>query len=217
MPVTQWFIIKSLTIPSSWVALLAAFIITGLIVWKRYGKQAENMYSDVVILFIVVWKLSVIVTDFDMIIDSPMMILYFNGGQTGIYLGVVAALIRTNFALRKNGFSVKDTEITLFSIILIQCIYQILMVFLNDGTNWQGMLTFSIFTVMSFACLIYISNGTLWRIQLATILLLLMLLAGATQPEGMNQTPVLTTIVFMLAIFPILLKQMKQKPTEERI
>ncbi|MFC4409530.1 hypothetical protein ACFOZY_03655 [Chungangia koreensis] len=217
MPVTQWFILKSLTIPSSWIALLAAFIITGLIVWKRYGKQAENMYSDIVIIFIVVWKLSVVVTDFNMVVDSPLMILYFNGGQTGIYLGVVAALIRTFFALKKNGFSVKDTEIALFSIILIQCIYQVLMVFLNDGTNWQGMLTFTIFTIISFAVLLYISKGTLWRIQLATIMLLVMLLIGTIQPEGMNQTPILTTIVCMLAIFPILFKQVKQKPTEERI
>lgn len=217
MPITQWFIIKSLTIPSAWLALLIAFVVTWLIVWKRYGKEAENLYSDAILLFIVVWKLSIIVTDFEMVVDSPLSILYFNGGSTGIYLGLAAALIRGAFALRKNGFSVKESEMALFSIVLIQCIYQIMMIFLNDGTSWQGMLTFLIFSVMVFAVFSFISKGALWRVQLATIMLLVMLLAGSFQPEGMIQTPIIATVVSILAILPVLLLQMKGKPTEERI
>lgn len=209
MPVTQWFIIKSLTVPSSWITLLAAFILTGLIVRKRFGKQATDLYSDVVILWILVWKLSVIVTDFDMIIESPMMILYFNGGDVGIYLGLATAFIRTWIALKKNGFSVKETEMVFLSIIVIQCIYQLLMVFLNDGTNWQGILTIFIFTVIAFAVLYFSSKGTLWRLQLVVIMALVMILAGVIQPEGMLQTPVIATIVSIAAIFPLLLTQFK--------
>lgn len=209
MPVTQWFIIKSLTVPSSWIALLAAFILTGLIVRKRFGKLEADLYSDVVILWILVWKLSVIITDFELVIDSPMMILYFNGGDLGIYLGLAAAFIRTWIALKKNGYSVKDTEMVLLSFILIQCIYQLLMVFLNDGTNGQGILTLFIFTVMAFAVLYFSSKGMLWRIQLAVIMVLFMILAGVIQPEGMLQTPVIATIVSIAAIFPLLLTQFK--------
>ena len=105
----------------------------------------------------------------------------------------------------------------LFSIVLIQCIYQIMMIFLNDGTSWQGMLTFLIFSVMFFAVFSFISKGALWRVQLATIMLLVMLLAGSFQPEGMIQTPIIATVVSILAILPVLLLQMKGKPTEERI
>ena len=217
MPVTQWFIIKSLTVPSSWIAIVAAFILTGLVVWKRYGKQSADMYSDLVFLWILVWKLSVIVTDFDLVVDSPMSILYFNGGNIGFYLALLITGIRAFFVLKKNGFSVKDTEVLLVSLILIQCVYQLMMVFLNDGMNWQGLLTVFIFSVMAFAVLYFSSKGRLWRMQLAIIMLLLMLLAGSFQPEGLLQTPVIATVICIAAIFPLLLIQLNEKPTEERI
>lgn len=103
LPVTEWFIIKSLTVPSSWVAVLLALILTGIVVWRVFGKETEDWYSDAAILFLLVWKLSVVVTDFDMILDSPLSILYFNGGETGLYLGVIAALGRLFWQLRRKG------------------------------------------------------------------------------------------------------------------
>ena len=215
VPVTQWFIIKSLTVPSSWIALLIAFIITGLIVWKRFGKHAENVYSDAVILFIVVWKLSVVITDFDLVVDSPMMIFYFNGGETGFYLGLAAAIIRMFFFLKKRQFHEQDLIITLFSITLIQCIYQILMVFLNNGTTLQGFMTYIIFLLMGFGVWRYSSYGTIWRIQLTVLFVFAHILASIIQPEGFFQTSMMATIICMAFIIPILLLQLKQNRHSE--
>ena len=88
MAVTKMFIIGSLTVPSTWIALITAFVVAYSAVRIRIGKYTADILLDAVFYFIIVWKLSVIFTNFNTVIKSPLSIIYFDGGILGFYLGL---------------------------------------------------------------------------------------------------------------------------------
>ncbi|MGM0855047.1 MAG: hypothetical protein ACQEWI_20970 [Bacillota bacterium] len=87
----QWYTIASFTFPASWGAIIASFILTFsfLFFWNR---KLSDWYSNSIFTFLLVWKLSVIVVDFQTVIKHPITILYFHGGVVGYWLGLIAAL-----------------------------------------------------------------------------------------------------------------------------
>ena len=103
MAVTKLFIIGNTTVPSSWVALVLAFALTYLVIRLRYGKRISGVLVDSMFYFVLVWKLSVILTDFKNVIKSPLSIIYFNGGRIGLYLGLLAGMVTIVIELKKNG------------------------------------------------------------------------------------------------------------------
>ncbi len=213
MPVTEWFIIKSLTVPSSWVAVLLALILTGFVVWRVFGKETEDWYSDAVILFLLVWKLSVVVTDFDMILDSPLTILYFNGGETGIYLGVIAALGRLFWQLRRKGWPERELVAMLIAMVMVQSFYQLFMVLLNEAEMWQKILTVLVFVGLTMLTWQKAKLSNVWRIQLTILFLAGHLFVSILQPRGFVQTPLFVTGLFVLcsvAIYVVTHKQQEQ-------
>lgn len=210
MPVTEWFIIKSLTIPSSWVAVLLALFVTGIVLRLKYGKTTEDWFSDSAILFVLVWKFSVLLTDFNMIVDYPLAVLYFNGGETGLFLGVIAALGRLLWQLRKNGWNQREFIAIVTAFVLLQSIYQFLMVSMNDAELWQKVLTVVIFLGMLFLTWRNASRSDVWRFQLLILLLFTHILVALMQPEGVLQTPLMITGLFVicgLTVYALLNKQ----------
>ena len=79
---TEWYKIFSLTVPSTWIAFVLAAVITGIILYVKFGKEASSQFGDLVFVFIIVWKLSVVLTDFTTVIKYPLMILYFSGEKS---------------------------------------------------------------------------------------------------------------------------------------
>ena len=213
LPVTEWFIIKSLTVPSSWVAVLLALILTGIVVWRVFGKETEDWYSDAAILFLLVWKLSVVVTDFDMILDSPLSILYFNGGETGLYLGVLAALGRLFWQLRRKGWPERELVAMLIAMVMVQSLYQLFMVLLNEAEMWQKILTVLVFVGLTMLTWQKAKLSSVWRIQLTILFLAGHLFVSILQPRGFVQTPLFVTGLFVLcsvAIYVVTHKQQEQ-------
>lgn len=213
LPVTEWFIIKSLTVPSSWVAVLLALILTGIVVWRVFGKETEDWYSDAAILFLLVWKLSIVVTDFDMILDSPLSILYFNGGETGLYLGVIAALGRLFWQLRRKGWPERELVAMLIAMVMVQSLYQLFMVLLNEADMWQKILTVLVFVGLTMLTWQKAKLSSVWRIQLTILFLAGHLFVSILQPRGFVQTPLFVTGLFVLcsvAIYVVTHKQQEQ-------
>ena len=148
MQVNQFFIIGNTTLPSSWVALLLAFAITFVIIRFRFGKRISGMLMDSMFYFILVWKLSVILTDFTNVIKSPLSIIYFNGGQIGFYLGLIAGLLSIVIELKKNGLH-KFEKLALFlGYVTIQSVFQLAMVLLNEGPMTAKYVTMIMFTLI---------------------------------------------------------------------
>ncbi|MGG4169125.1 hypothetical protein ABEW00_16915 [Rossellomorea vietnamensis] len=73
----RWYTIGSLTFPSAWGAIILSFILTYsfLYFWNR---KASDWYSNGIFYYLLIWKLSVIVVDFQNVIEHPITILYFH-------------------------------------------------------------------------------------------------------------------------------------------
>ncbi|WP_049664811.1 hypothetical protein [Bacillus sp. FJAT-27231] len=85
----NWFTIGSLTIPAAQLAVLAAFVITALVLWLKKERYILDIYGNAIFLFVAVWKASVLLFSFAIVKQAPLSILYFNGGWKGIWLGLI--------------------------------------------------------------------------------------------------------------------------------
>jgi hypothetical protein len=169
MAVTKLFLIGNTTVPSSWVALVLAFALTYLLIRLRYGKRIAGVLADSMFYFLFVWKLSVILTDFENVIKSPLSIIYFNGGSIGLYLGLIAGMVAILIELKKNGMHTLEKEALFLGFITIQSIFQLAVVLMNKGPNLAEIVTMSMFTLI--ATLIWISiNKTENAINQLTLL-----------------------------------------------
>ncbi|WP_299743132.1 hypothetical protein [Rossellomorea sp. y25] len=89
--IEQWYTIGSFTFPASWGAIISSVILTFLFLFF-WDRKASDWYSNGIFTFLLVWKLSVIVVDFQTVMKHPITILYFHGGVVGYWLGLIAAL-----------------------------------------------------------------------------------------------------------------------------
>lgn len=217
MPVTEWFIIKSLTVPSSWIAVLFALIVAGIIVWRKFGKDTEDWYSDAAIVFLLVWKFSVILTDFSSVVEYPLSVLYFNGGVTGIYMGLVVALSRLLWRLRKQEWLEQELTALILAFVMVQSLYQFLMVVLNEAEVFQKIITIVMFSGMLILTWLKAPLSTVWRTQLAILFLCTHVFVATIQPEGLIQTPLFVTTLFVICSLGAgYAKNLQEKQTGER-
>lgn len=89
----KWYSIGAFTFPSSWGALVIAFLVTGVFLRLYYGKGTNEWFGNSVFWFIVTWKLSVILFDFSTFIKQPLSVIYFHGGVQGFWLGIAVVLV----------------------------------------------------------------------------------------------------------------------------
>ena len=200
MTVTKLFIIGNTTVPSSWVALVLAFAISYLVIRLRYGKHISGVLVDSIFYFVLVWKLSVILTDFNNVIKSPLSIIYFNGGQLGFYLGLLVGMITIVIELKKNGMHMFDKQALFLGFITIQSVYQLLMVLINEGPKTAELVTSLMFTLI--VIFIWISSN---KIENAIIQLALLFAAGhfftsLFQPSSYVNNSFITTILVTIFI-----------------
>ena len=198
MGVTKLFLIGNTTVPSSWIALIGAFVVAYFALRFRFGKQISAVLIDSVFYFILVWKLSVIVTDFGNVIKAPLSIIYFNGGRIGFFLGLLAVGVTLLVELKKKNLH-KLARMALFiGFITVQSVYQVMMVLLNKGPTGAQIATVLIFT--AFALLVWMSIGKLSTtpIQLMVLFPVVHIFAASFQPAGVLGVPVITTVLVSL-------------------
>ena len=214
MGVTKFYLIGNTTVPSSWVALIVAFILSYCALRLRFGKKSSDVLVDSIFYFILVWKLSVIVTDFGNVIKSPLSIIYFNGGTIGFYLGLFAVGITLLIESKKNNLHKLDRMALFIGFITIQSAYQVMMALLNKGPIDAQIASVLIFT--AFALLIWMSIEK-WRaspIQLTVLFPVVHMFAAAFQPTGVLGIPVITTVLVSL-FFAMYLMRANKVESEE--
>jgi hypothetical protein len=188
------------TLPTSWVSVLIAFTLVGIILWWLYGKKEASVYADHAIFFILVWKFSVIVTDLSLVIKQPLIILFFNGGTVGFYIAIVATCISIFRQFKKNAFTASQFRTLTMAIIITQSLYQIAMALQNEGLTWQRWLTVIAFFIW---LLIAIKNGLnqdIWRKQLIILFSLSHIFIALLQPGGFWQKSLMATFIFSLFV-----------------
>ncbi|KAB7706492.1 hypothetical protein F9802_09820 [Bacillus aerolatus] len=89
----NWFTIGSLTVHASQLAVIAAFFISAIVLWLKKDKVLLDVYGNAVFLFIAVWKLSILLFSFSLVMQAPLSLLYFNGGWKGVWLAFIFVLL----------------------------------------------------------------------------------------------------------------------------
>lgn len=190
---TEWYSIRALTLPATAIALLVTFFIVWLILRLQFSKKWSDVYSDAVFTFIIVWKLSLLVTDFKAVVSYPISLLYFNGGTIGVYVGVIVASLQIWRKRHKLGFDELDIIPCNWAIILTQSIYQMLVVLLNDNTTSSEVITLVVLSLLTLLIL--------WKLAAMKQALLLYtvgyMLVAFLQPLGVWQTAVGVSLVLL--------------------
>ncbi|AOV08481.1 hypothetical protein BI350_13685 [Sporosarcina ureilytica] len=167
------------------------------------------LLADAIFYFVIVWKLSVVVTDWKTVIQFPLSILYFNGGKIGVYLGLIAASITVIVEMKKGQFMRETLMGLLIGSMLIQSGYQVFMAILNDGTIFKQILTISIIGGFVLFITFFIEQFKDLPYQIILLFISVHLFVGVLQPGGLLQTSVIATVyigVFMSVLLKFYLK-----------
>ncbi|KAA0966758.1 hypothetical protein FQ087_11190 [Sporosarcina sp. ANT_H38] len=208
MPVTTYFTIGNLSVPSSWIALIIAFVVAYSAVRFRYGKKNAELIGDAFFYLVIVWKLSLILTDFGSILRSPLAIIYFHGGAIGFFLGLLVVVGKVLWEMRKGRLKADGFRALFTGAVLVQVVYQMLMVLLNEGEIIAQVVTVILFA--SFAVFFWMNSekdGD-WPIQLALVFMAVHVFVSTVQPAGFIQTPLLATI--LMGLFFVIVFMQKQ-------
>ncbi|WP_201716005.1 hypothetical protein [Rossellomorea arthrocnemi] len=193
--IERWYTIGSFTFPSSWGAVMASFILTFLLLFF-WNKKASDWYSNSIFYFVLIWKLSVIIVDFQTVIDHPFTAVYFHGGRIGFWLGLIGALVYVSFKKR-----VDPTDLTIAWISTV--VFYEFACHLLDGEILIGTIQL-ITNGFLFVFLLKKSKGPLqdkWAVQLVTVFTLLQLLFHSIN-EGFAYTTI-TWSYLMVMIYLI--------------
>lgn len=191
---TEWYSIRALTLPATAVALLVAFFIVWLVLRVQFPKKWAGVYGDAIFTFIIVWKFSIIVTDFKAVIAQPFALLYFNGGTIGVFLGVMAASLQLWWKRQKIQFDATGIAACSWAIILTQSIYQWLVVLLNDNQTTSEVITLLVLSTLTVLIL--------WKITAIKRALILytigLMIVALFQPHGLWQPAVGASVILLI-------------------
>ncbi|RST77124.1 hypothetical protein D4T97_001090 [Siminovitchia acidinfaciens] len=126
-----YFQVGSLAIPAVWIAVVGALFVASLFNWAVMGKKVEDWYWNGFFYYFVSWKLSYIVFNFNLFLDMPMSVLYFNGGEKGHALALVILSIYLLVALKRFPFLYEESS-RLFLLYFIS--YQVIVGFLEKSS-----------------------------------------------------------------------------------
>ena len=190
---TEWYSIRTLTLPATAVALLITFFIVWLILRLQFSKKWSELYSDAIFTFIIVWKLSLLVTDFKTVVNNPITLLYFNGGTMGVLLGAIVASLQ--IWRKRQSLQLEEQEMIAgsWAIILTQSIYQMLAVLFNDNNISSEVITLAVLSVVTLVIL--------WRLVAVKQALILYtisyLIVAIFQTLGIGQTAVAVSVILL--------------------
>lgn len=122
-----------------------------LLRWS-FGKAVAHLFSDYLFTFILVWKFSVVLTDFNVIWKSPWTILYFNGGTVGGLCALFAVAIHVLIHIRQQKLHTHQLYALSIGTMQLQSIIQIVFVIVYDETGLTR-----IVTVIGFSCILFMT------------------------------------------------------------
>lgn len=128
----NWVTVGSLTVPIAQLALGLAFAIAACYLWLTKKQALLDVYGNAVLLFILVWKLSVLVFSFELIVQAPLSLLYFNGGKPGFWLAI--AVVFLYLAWKGPAVPWKQT-IKLWMVVMV--LYEILVPLIYGHAGWE--------------------------------------------------------------------------------
>ncbi|MDQ0273942.1 hypothetical protein [Cytobacillus purgationiresistens] len=85
--------IGNTSISLTWVAVLVSFFLVIILYRLITHNKVSDWFGNSLFLFFIIWKLSYIPLNFKLFIDTPLSIIYFNGGLKGLIFAVVTVTV----------------------------------------------------------------------------------------------------------------------------
>lgn len=211
--ITKYFQVINLTVPSTWIASILSFIVAFFIIKFKYGNTTARFLGDAMFYFVIVWKLSVVLTDFTTVIQFPLSILYFNGGAVGVYLGIFTVGIFLFYNLKKNRMSQLDVFGLFIGSIITLSSYQVFVAVFNPGPFGIRLGTIAGFLIFMLLVVTFVNRFKEMPKELAMLLIGLHLFMSVLQPAGLFQTP--TIVVVIIGLFMMIINKKNFKMEAE--
>lgn len=148
----MWYTIFNLSLPATSLAVLGAMSITILFLFILKRRKWIDSFLNYFVLFILVWKFSYIITNWQDVMDYPLSMLYFDGGTFGIALAAIILFIYSVLRVKSEKDTIQQQS---FYWLSMYSSSQFLYALLNDGVLWLTILM----VVFNLAILILI----LWQ------------------------------------------------------
>lgn len=98
------------TLPADLLAAFTAIFIGAMIYWLKEKKGIGDWYWNSFFIYILISKLSYALFNFNMFIDTPISLLYFNGGSNGQILAFAGIAAYLYWVTRKKDISIEKGE-----------------------------------------------------------------------------------------------------------
>ncbi|MDV6376939.1 hypothetical protein ORD22_01505 [Sporosarcina sp. GW1-11] len=199
----QYYPIGSITVPSSWIAFIVGFAITYLVIRYYFGKTYGERIGNVFFNVIIIWKLSVILTDFSTVLHYPLSILYFHGGTVGWLLALSLVGLHTLWQAYRQKWQRIDQWSLLLALLSWQTVYQMVMALLNEDNLFVKVVTITMFFLLSILAFWSYRKNVNTVSELAGIWIAVHFMVSAFQSGGFLLTTFITTILIGLLLWGI--------------
>ena len=115
----NYFTIGNLTVPALWAAVLLTVFLSPFLYRLTAGRKLEDWYWNSFFLYFVVWKLSYIPFYFEMFLEMPLSIVYFNGGIKGHFLALISLSIYLIYITEKKRQPIHYDAFRIFPLFFI--------------------------------------------------------------------------------------------------
>lgn len=132
------FILK-MSMLAAVISLACGFFAVTLRLKKEKVERTAiiEMLSNAVFLAFLIWKLSYVLFHFSKAIENPSSILYFSGGESGIWLAAVVVAIYMARSIRKKAIPVHLVVLaSATGFLAASGVYHLLTVVLENGDRW---------------------------------------------------------------------------------
>lgn len=133
----MWYTIFNLSLPATSLAVLGAMSMTILFLFILKRRKWIDSFLNYFVLFILVWKFSYIITNWQDVMDYPLSMLYFDGGTFGIALAAIILFIYSVLRVKSEKDTIQQQS---FYWLSMYSSSQFLYALLNDGVLWLTIL-----------------------------------------------------------------------------
>jgi len=110
------------SIPADTIAAFAALFISTLLYKFIAKERIGDWYWNSFMLYILVYKLSYILTSFSLFLDNPMSVLYFNGGIWGQILAAICVAAYLLISYKNQRIPLESFSIYLLFFIIYESV-----------------------------------------------------------------------------------------------
>lgn len=192
-----WFTVFNITMPANQYAFLATIIVVCIVLYLVNQAKEIDPFLNNIFLFLVIWKLSYVITNWVDFINNPLSVLYFNGGSLGTVVAFIVVLV-TEFVKNHANSTYNYISKNYFLFFLIYAFFNFFN-FLFNQVSWILALTSSLFYLLFAISIVLTFKQKQYIIQIISMLLLgVAILFSCIEPLGLFQLKHLLLVLFVL-------------------